>query len=87
MKNEITLKIHSREGILFNGKVSSLSAINKTGKFDIMAMHANFISLIQEKVTYRDALTLQVHDIPIQQAILRATGNLVDIYLGLTRSN
>lgn len=87
MKNEISLKIHSRAGVLFSGLVSSLSAINQRGKFDIMPMHSNFISLISGAITYRDAVSGQVHNVPIDQAILKATGNTVDIYLGLTRSN
>ena len=87
MKTEISLKIHSRAGTLFSGAVSSLSAINKTGRFDIMPMHSNFISLIQGKITYKDAITAQTHEIPIDQAILRTSGNSVDIYLGLTRAN
>ncbi len=87
MKNEISLKIHSRGGTLFSGVVLSLSAQNNTGKFDIMAQHANFISLIKGTVVYRDAITKQDHTVPIDQAILRATGNSVDIYLGLTQSS
>jgi F0F1-type ATP synthase epsilon subunit len=87
MKNEISLKIHSRAGTLFSGMVSSLSAINDKGRFDIMPMHSNFISLIQGVVHYRDAISQKEHDVPIDQAILRSSGNTVDIYLGLSKSS
>jgi len=82
-KAHIFLKIHGRNGILFSGAVSSLTAVNKTGLFDVLPNHANFISLIQEKVTYRDAITNVAHIAPIGQAIIMAVENQVDVYLGM----
>ncbi len=85
--SSILLKVHGRRGVMFSGAVSSLSSVNKTGLFDVLPHHSNFISLIQKKIVYRDAISKQIHEIPIDQAVMRATGNEVNIYLGLTRSN
>lgn len=82
-KKSINLKIHGRNGLLFSGPVSSLSAQNTVGTFDILSEHANFISLITERVTYRDAITNVPHVAPIGRAILTVVENEVNIYLGM----
>ena len=50
MKNDLNLKVVSRDGVLFDGKAETISSINEKGKFDILAQHANFISLIKEYI-------------------------------------
>lgn len=82
-KKPFTLIIHGRNGLLFSGPVSSLTAKNDMGVFDILPEHSNFISLIAERVTYRDAVTNVAHIAPIGQAILMAVENEVNIYLGM----
>jgi F0F1-type ATP synthase epsilon subunit len=42
----LQVKIYSPFRIYFDGPASSLSALNKTGPFDILAKHKNFMTLL-----------------------------------------
>lgn len=81
--NGIKLFIRSREGVLFDGNVSSLSSTNEIGKFDVLPNHSNFISLIRDHIDYTDLVTGVSHKIPITRAILKASGNEVSVYIGM----
>ncbi len=43
--------IRNHQDVLYEGEVTALSSINGSGKFDILAQHANFISLIEKYIT------------------------------------
>jgi F0F1-type ATP synthase epsilon subunit len=43
----VQIKIYSPTKVYFSGPGYSLSAINDTGPFDILAEHKNFISLLK----------------------------------------
>ncbi|MBU0569241.1 hypothetical protein KKB40_00475 [Patescibacteria group bacterium] len=76
------LKVHSRQGIVFEGEVDSLTSFNEDGKFDILAQHANFISLIKKSLTIVDA-TGKSREIEVDNALLRMRENQVEVYLGV----
>lgn len=46
-KESFDLKIFSPFRTFFDGKALSLTAVNKTGQFDILGGHANFLSLLE----------------------------------------
>ena len=46
MNEKFKLLVKSREGILYQGEVESMTSFNEKGEFDILSRHANFISLI-----------------------------------------
>ncbi len=76
------LKVHSRQGLVFEGDVDSITSFNETGKFDILAQHANFISLIKKSLTIRDS-TGKLREIKVDNALLRMKENQVEVYLGV----
>lgn len=78
----INLKIQSRDGILFQGKIISLTAKNSKGTFDILNNHANFISLVGETLIIRDKEKIE-REIVVANAILKAKENNVEIYVGV----
>lgn len=43
----VQIKIYSPSKVYFDGPAYSLSAVNDTGPFDVLAEHKNFISLIK----------------------------------------
>lgn len=78
------LKVQSREGVLFDGEVSSLTSYNEKGKFDVLALHTNFISLVQKKLEIRDSEDLnKTKEIKFENALLRVKDNNVEVYLGI----
>ena len=76
------LKIVSKEGILFDGDIKSLTSFNDKGKFDILGLHANFISIIYKKITIIDKAGGK-KDMDIDKALLRNKENNLEIYLGI----
>lgn len=42
----MNIKIYSPQKIFFNERAASISAVNATGPFDVLAMHHNFITLL-----------------------------------------
>lgn len=79
------LLVRSRQGIVFEGDVKSLSSYNDEGKFDILAQHANFISLIQKSLVIYD-MNNNVKELNLENALLRNRGNYVEVYLGVGRN-
>ena len=47
-KNTLYLSVKSPTKIHFEGQANAVSSVNDKGKFDVLAYHENFISLIQE---------------------------------------
>jgi F0F1-type ATP synthase epsilon subunit len=80
--NKILLRVRNREKIIFEGQVKSLSSVNKVGKFDVLARHANFISLVQESLVIRKA-NGQKQTVAIDNGVLRVSKNQAEVYLGI----
>lgn len=76
------LLVRSREGVIFEGDVDSITSFNEKGKFDVLAQHANFISLIQKALTIIEP-DGKVTEIPVDNALLRTRENKVEVYLGI----
>ena len=76
----IKVRIVSPKETIFQGEVLSISSTNSRGRFDILPLHANFITLIENK-----PITVQTTDkknisytFPV--AIVYARTHSVDIY-------
>lgn len=74
--------VKSPEGTMFEGNAQTVSSVNDKGLFDILPNHANFISIIKEKVTiYIDKN--QKREFNIDRGIVRLYKNTVFIFLGI----
>ena len=80
--NIFHLRVVSREGILFEEDVSSISSYNENGLFDVLAQHANFISLLQKSMQIID-LQRQKKEITFPNALMKVSQNHVNVYLGI----
>ena len=76
------LKVRTRQNMLFEGPISSLSSVNETGKFDVLIKHANFISLIKDYLII-NLIDGTKREIKVENAILRVLDNQADVYLGV----
>ena len=82
MKNQqFHLMVQSREGVVYEGNVVSITSFNEEGEFDILAQHANFISLIQKKLIVRN-ISGEQREIQVDNALLRLKKDKVEVYLG-----
>lgn len=78
----LTLNVRSRTKTFFQGKVKSVTAINKTGLFDILPLHANFITLVS-KYLIIDKGTPTEKKIEFYSAVVSVMGTRVDVYVGV----
>ena len=91
MHNQFYLKVASREGVLFEGDVTAISSFNEKGKFDVLASHANFISLIKQGLIIREVGDINsknpknqiIKEIKFGTALLRVKENKVEVYIGV----
>lgn len=82
MDNLFHLKIVSKEGVLYEGDIKSLTSFNDKGKFDVLATHANFISIIYKKISIVEK-NGNLKEIDIQKSLLKNKENNLEIYLGI----
>lgn len=76
----IHLVIRQRQHIVFENDVTAVSSVNQKGPFDILALHADFISIIEKYVTIHH-LNGQKERIPIEKALMHVEDEHVNIYL------
>ena len=82
MNTDFQLKVVSREGVIFEGHVESITSYNEKGKFDVLGQHANFISLISKGLMIRTK-DKRVNEIKFDNALLRVRKNVVEVYIGV----
>jgi F0F1-type ATP synthase epsilon subunit len=83
MQNKFHLKVASREGLVFEGEVESITSYNEKGKFDVLASHANFISLIKKSLVVRTSGDNVDKELNFDNALIRVRQNNVEVYLGV----
>lgn len=72
----------SREGVIFEGDVSSITSYNEVGKFDVLEQHANFISLINKGLSIGD-LNGSLREMKLDNALMRVRQNNCEVYIGV----
>lgn len=82
MDNLFHLKIVAKDGILYEGEIESLTSYNDKGRFDILALHANFISIIYKSIIIVDSKG-DKKEMTIEKALLKNKSNNLEIYLGI----
>jgi F0F1-type ATP synthase epsilon subunit len=76
------VKIQSPEGLIWEGEAESVSSENVLGKFDILPLHARFITIIQEKpIIARQGTEEKTFQFP--RAVMFVHDDMVRIYIGL----
>lgn len=82
MPKVIKVKIRDAENVVFEDEVDRISSFNEVGRFDIFPMHANFISIIYKELSLFKNHQ-KVKDLKIEQAVLKAKQDSVQIFLGV----
>ncbi len=67
---------------MYEGDVKAITSHNDKGPFDVLAQHANFISLIKDSLTiHKTDGTKQ--DMKVDSGIIKVENNQMEIYLGI----
>lgn len=79
------LVVEAPEATLFRGEVEAVSSVNKEGPFDVLATHANFISLIEKQLIIRES-NKEPHAIPFDHAVMHVRGGKIEVFVGFDNS-
>lgn len=74
------VNIQSQDKNYFKGTAYSITSVNNKGEFDILPLHANFISLIMNYLVVDRALGTEKKFV-ISKGIIRNSKNKVDVFL------
>lgn len=81
-KPSLSVTIKRPERVEFLGKAFAVSSINMRGQFDVLPFHANFITLIREKVTIhlenKEPVTYA-----LQSGIIKVSEDTVTVLIGI----
>lgn len=78
----LQVKIRDTENILFEGEVDRITSYNEVGPFDIYPLHANFISIIKNKLTLYHK-NEKIKELAFEQAVLKVKKDVAHIFLGI----
>lgn len=76
------LTIIDAEKKKYEGDIYAASSFNEAGPFDILPFHANFISIIKDKVVVHE-VSGENKEFSFTVAVLKALNNNLTIFLGI----
>ena len=78
----IPLTIHDRTGVIFAADVRGISAYNARGLFDVLPVHANFISVLRKKLVLHktDGSKEEIH---LDSGVIRVLLNRAVVFVGI----
>lgn len=83
----IHITIKDKNGIVLEEDAYALSSYNEIGIFDVLPLHANFVSIITKQLRIHKGIANKDKDMNIGTGILKVTKNFVNIYLGLVEAD
>ena len=78
----INATIRSKESILYEDTVKSVTSKNERGVFDVLPFHTNFISLIKDYVVFNKGLKDE-QKFNMKKGVLYVMSNEVNVYVGI----
>lgn len=78
-KLQLKVKINSPNKIVWEGNADSVSSVNSQGPFDILPLHANFISIVENQII-KIYIDKKKTEYKFARAIIYANTNIVLIY-------
>jgi F0F1-type ATP synthase epsilon subunit len=79
---KLQVVIKSRKKEFYNDYASSVTSLNDTGVFDILAHHANFITLIKNIIIVDEGLPTR-KEFKLERGVMRVKDDIVTAYLGI----
>lgn len=82
MKEHLHIKVRDSDNVIYDEDIYALTSFNKEGKFDVLPLHANFISIIEKQIIIQ-TVNGEKKEININKGILKAYENNLEVYLGI----
>ena len=81
---KLKIKVSTPTEILYEGEADSVSSVNSQGKFDILPLHANFVTLVKgEPINVK--LDKREKQFSFKNAIIHTSENLVRVYAEVSK--
>lgn len=82
LNKSLSITIFGPDKVLYQGNIKALTSVNDAGRFDVLPLHSNFISII------RDFLILHESDnknkeMKFREGVLKVFGDDISIFLGI----
>jgi F0F1-type ATP synthase epsilon subunit len=82
MADLLTVRINSPERLLWEGKAVSVSSKNTQGPFDILPLHTNFVTILEnEKIRINTGSEIKEYSFP--RSVMYVHSNSVFIYTNI----
>jgi len=78
----LNVRVRDTQHVLFEGEADRVNSFNEMGPFDVYPMHANFISIIKNKLTIYNQHQ-KIKELTFEQAVMKVKKDIVHIYLGM----
>ena len=79
-KYKMRAMVRSRTKVYFQGDVYSVTSYNDKSIFSVLPKHANFISLIQNKIVVRPVDGKEM-EVVMERGVIRVYENIIEVYL------
>lgn len=76
----LEVTVRKRDKLVYEGQAFAITSVNNRGTFDILAQHANFITVIKEKLIIHK-LDKTEQSFAIKNGVLHSADNKITIYL------
>lgn len=80
MRQIIQVKVISPQDVLFDAEAISVSSKNTSGNFDILAQHANFITIIENQPIVIRTIKKEKISFQFPLAVIYTINNKVSVY-------
>lgn len=80
----LSVLVRSRITNYYTGNAKAISSRNDKGPFDILPMHAHFITLIRDMVTIHISPGNDMR-ISLSQGVLKVKDDFVQVYIGIDK--
>jgi F0F1-type ATP synthase epsilon subunit len=82
MSDLLTVRINSPDKLLWEGKAVSVSSKNTQGPFDILPLHTNFVTILEnEKIRINTGSEIKEYSFP--RSVMYVHSNAVYIYTNI----
>lgn len=81
-KTELIVSVKSKNNVLFSGYAHTVTSKNDRGVFDVLPLHTNFITLINDYIIIDKGLPTE-KNFELERGVLYILSNKVDVYVGI----
>ncbi len=80
----IPVVVRDRKGVVWEGQARAVSAINARGAFDVLPVHANFITILKKKLVLHKTDGSK-EEMNLDNGVMWVLTNKIEVYVGVSK--